>query len=67
MLVTHARKGNPQGKFWDSLAFTRIVQWGRDFKRLTHYFLKNELESLGKTAAFARTLAKRGILIFEYG
>jgi REP element-mobilizing transposase RayT len=64
-LITGARKGNPQGKFWDSLAFTRIVQWGRDFKRMTHYFIKNELESLGHITLFAKNLCQRGILIFE--
>ncbi|HLD99923.1 MAG TPA: transposase, partial [Bdellovibrionota bacterium] len=26
-IVTGAKKGNPVGKFWDSLAYTRIVTW----------------------------------------
>jgi len=67
MLVTHARKGKPQGKFWDELAFTRIVQWGIDFKRITRYFLKNEIESIGYSTEFARALLRKGILIWESG
>jgi REP element-mobilizing transposase RayT len=67
LLVTGARKGNPQGKFWDALAFSRIVQWGKDFKRITLYFIKNELESLGLATGFSKTLTQRGSLILEKG
>ena len=67
MFITDARKGNPQGKFWDSLAFTRIVQWGKDFTRVTRYFLKNELEGLGLATDFVKTLVQRGLIIFESG
>ncbi len=45
--ITGARKGNPIGKFWDKLAFSRVLSWGREFQRLAHYFIKNDLESLG--------------------
>lgn len=63
MLITQAKKGSPQGKFWDELAFTRIVQWGKDFTRLTRYFIKNEIESIGYSATFAKNLVRWGILI----
>ena len=42
--VTGARKGKPVGKFWDALAWTRIVNWGHDFKRVVDYVLMNEME-----------------------
>jgi len=46
-LVTGARKGNPIGKFWDALAFSRIVEWGRDWKGMLTYLEKNLLEGEG--------------------
>jgi REP element-mobilizing transposase RayT len=67
LLVTQAKKGNPQGKFWDQLAFTRIVQWGKDFKRIAYYFFKNEMEGWGYASVFARTLTQKGKIIFESG
>jgi REP element-mobilizing transposase RayT len=47
-LVTGARKGNPiQGKFWDSLFFSRVVEWGRAFLAAKDYVIQNELEANG--------------------
>jgi putative transposase len=46
-LITGAKKGNAVGKFWDKLAFSRIVNWGRDFTNVSHYFFKNAWESFG--------------------
>lgn len=41
-------KENPGGRhFWDHLAFTRIVRWGRDYDRVARYLLKNLFESMG--------------------
>ena len=46
--VTGTRKGKALArKFWDSLAFSRIVSWGREYRTLEIYFVKNLLESLG--------------------
>lgn len=45
-LVTGARKGNPKGKFWDALAYSRVVSWGREFKKLQAYLSKNLLEGM---------------------
>lgn len=43
--VTRARRGRPFGqRFFDQLAFTRIVQGIRDFRGLIGYFFKNEVE-----------------------
>lgn len=48
LLVTGARKGKPLGeRFWDLLAYSRIVNWGREFRRVLVYLVKNELEGLG--------------------
>jgi hypothetical protein len=44
--ITGARKGNPVGKFWDRLAWSRVVSWGREFRDvLRDYFLSNSLEA----------------------
>jgi REP element-mobilizing transposase RayT len=43
-----AQRGHAQGqKFWDARPFTRIVEWGRDFKIACQYILQNRLEVLG--------------------
>jgi hypothetical protein len=47
-LVTGARKGSGlKRRFWDLLAFSRVVSWGREFNVVSVYFAKNLLESLG--------------------
>ena len=46
--VTGARKGRPiGGRFWDSLAFTRVVEFGRALRNAYFYVLQNELEAEG--------------------
>ncbi|MGK5085543.1 transposase [Bdellovibrionota bacterium FG-1] len=53
MIVTGARKGhslapNSTGRaFWDGLAFTRIVHFGRDYHRVALYMVKNLFEAMG--------------------
>lgn len=43
--VTKARKGKPFGKkFWDHLAFTRVIQGFRDRMNMKTYLWKNEIE-----------------------
>jgi hypothetical protein len=40
--VTGAKKGMPtSGRFWDHLAWSRIVDWGRDLLTIRKYFEKN--------------------------
>ena len=46
-LVTGAIKGKAKGKFWDKLAYSRVVAWGRDAKNTTQYVFQNTLESFG--------------------
>lgn len=53
LIVTGARKGsalqrNESGRgFWDHLAFTRIVHFGRDFRTMGRYLIKNLFEAAG--------------------
>ncbi|MEK6705182.1 MAG: hypothetical protein AABZ06_05290 [Bdellovibrionota bacterium] len=53
IIVTGAKKGsaltsNETGRgFWDHLAFTRIVHFGRDFENMGRYLIKNLFESAG--------------------
>jgi REP element-mobilizing transposase RayT len=46
-LVTGARKGEPLGRFWDCVAYTRLVSWGRELRSVSAYVRKNEDEALG--------------------
>ena len=44
-LVTGAQRGKAFGKrFWDQLAFTRVVNGQSDFKSLMNYLKKNDIE-----------------------
>jgi REP element-mobilizing transposase RayT len=56
-LVTGAGKGNPVGKFWDSVAYSRIVSWGREFRSVDAYVQMNRDEALGLKPARARKRA----------
>lgn len=53
ILVTGARKGEALEKnsndrgFWDHLAFSRIVYFGKDFETMGRYLVKNLFESMG--------------------
>jgi REP element-mobilizing transposase RayT len=43
-----AQRGRALGqKFWDALPFTRILEWGRDYRNTCDYLLQNTLEALG--------------------
>lgn len=43
--ATGARKGKPFGKFWDALAFSRVVNEGRDLARALAYVEANKVEA----------------------
>jgi len=62
ILVTKAKKGEKKGKFWDALSFTRVIHWGRDFKQLTTYFIKNQIEGFGYGVDVAKKLLRNGSL-----
>ena len=53
LIVTGAKKGSPLARnstgrgFWDHLAFTRIVQFGRDYENMGRYLIKNLFEAAG--------------------
>jgi REP element-mobilizing transposase RayT len=47
-LILKAEKGSAKSiQFWDKRPFTRILEWGKDFKITTQYLLQNILEALG--------------------
>jgi REP element-mobilizing transposase RayT len=46
-IVTGAKKGNPKGKFWDGLAWSTLVNWGRQFFDARYYVIQNMLEAEG--------------------
>jgi len=49
--ITGCKKGKPLGRpFFDSLPFSRIVEWGCDFFGMKKYVLQNELEAHGLIA-----------------
>lgn len=46
-LITRARKGSGlNARFWDELAYTRVLEWGRDYQRAKAYVVRNVLEAL---------------------
>ena len=45
--VTDAKKASPQGGFWEKLAYSRLITWGREYKAIHDYFTKNFFESKG--------------------
>jgi len=41
-------RGKSQGKkFWNARPYTRIIEWGREFKTVSAYVSQNTLEALG--------------------
>jgi len=45
--VTGAKRGQEFGRFWDLLAYSRVVEWGKAFQMVRKYVFQNELEALG--------------------
>lgn len=43
------------GKLWEHLAFSRVANWGKEYKVLISYILKNQLEALGVISYVPRT------------
>jgi hypothetical protein len=49
--VTGARKGRPcEVEFWDELAYSRVVSWGREFEIVRRYVRQNLFETMGLIA-----------------
>jgi putative transposase len=41
-------RGKAKGlKFWDARPYTKIVEWGREFRSVCNYILRNTLEAIG--------------------
>lgn len=59
--VTGARRGNPCGKFWDWICFSRMVAWGRDFAGVRAYVVMNEREATGEVPARASSRHPRSV------
>lgn len=66
-VVTGAQKTNPIGKFWDHLAYTKIVTWGREFRNLELYFIKNLFEAAGLFTRKAKAAGLRVISLSGWG
>src|SRR3954452_12310550 len=58
--VTGARRGHPSGRFFDTLAWTRVVAWGRDYLGVRHYVFRNQIE--GELGSLVRQAIKQGPL-----
>lgn len=43
------------GKLWANLAFSRVANWGNEFRVLVNYVLKNQLEAHGLISYAPRT------------
>lgn len=44
--VTGARKGKPAGRFWDTLTFSRVLQWGEEFDTVNALLAADDLDAL---------------------
>ncbi len=42
--ITGAERGRRSGHFFDGLAWSRVVSWGRDYLVLRHYVFRNQIE-----------------------
>jgi REP element-mobilizing transposase RayT len=42
--ITGAERSRPCGRFFASLAWSRVVTWGRDYWGLRHYVFRNQIE-----------------------
>jgi REP element-mobilizing transposase RayT len=56
--VTGAERGRPAGHFFDGLAWSRVVTWGRDYLGLRHYVFRNQIE--GAEGVRIRQALERG-------
>lgn len=45
--ITGAKKGRAAGRFWDSIPYSRVLEWGRDFINARVYVTKNLFEGEG--------------------
>lgn len=64
MRITGARKSLELagGRFWDELAYTRVVEWGRDLSRTARYIVTNLFEAAGLLSSRDK---RKGLRAFE--
>lgn len=62
--IMNAKKGKT-GKFWDQLTYSKIVEWGRQFKTITGYLLFNDLEGQNKLIRFGKNPSQGWELICD--
>ncbi len=60
--VTGAHKGQPCQGFWDEVAWSRVVAWGRDFKAVCAYVVLNLFETMGLVPRRSRRYTQRNPL-----
>jgi REP element-mobilizing transposase RayT len=47
-LTLGAERGSAKNtRFWDAKPYTKIIEWGREYKTVCSYLLQNTLEALG--------------------
>ncbi len=46
-VITGTKRSREIGKFWDQLAHSRIIKWGREYEAMKRYLWKNKLEAFG--------------------
>jgi REP element-mobilizing transposase RayT len=44
--ILKAKRGVPKGKFWTAIVYSRLVNFGRDFKTVLKYFVKNQVDAI---------------------
>ena len=44
--ITGARKGNPTGRFWDTLTYSRVLNWGEEFDTVQALLAAEDLDTL---------------------
>ncbi len=58
--VTGACKGQPSEQaFWDELAYSRVITWGREFEIVRRYIRRNLCETMGLIAFRPRGPSKK--------
>jgi REP element-mobilizing transposase RayT len=63
--ATGAAKGRPD-RFWDSLAWSTLVEWGRQYRNVSRYILLNVLEASGlRDRALLARLEEEGIVFLS--
>jgi hypothetical protein len=63
--MTGAIKGRPE-KFWDTLAWSKVLEWGRQYQSVARYILLNVLKSFGRRdRALLAKLEQEGIVFIQ--